>query len=69
MIIQTHHISYDPEWTVDIKGTMHKCLTLIQRTNPTPGQYAILTGFVHAVMYEWNRYRMELDLEDDTESK
>ena len=64
--IQRHHIEYEPEeWIVEIKGFMHRTLTFIQRTNPTPGQYAILTDFLHAVVSEWNRYRRELDLGDD----
>ncbi len=65
MKIQTHHIEYQPkEWAVDIKGDMHKCLTAIQRTNPTQEQYAILTGFLHAVTHEWNRYRKYLDINE-----
>jgi hypothetical protein len=61
MKIQTHHIEYDPEWTVDIKGDMHLCLTSIQRTKPTEEEYAILVGFWHAVSHECNRYRKALD--------
>jgi len=65
MIIQKHHIKYEPEWTVDLKGFMHRTITIIQRTNPTPGQYALLTGFMHAVAHEWNRYREVLDIKDE----
>jgi hypothetical protein len=29
--------------------------------NATPENYAKLTNFMHAVAYEWNRIRQELD--------
>ena len=61
MRIQTHHIEYDPDWTVDIGAYMHKCITVIQRSGTTEERYAILTGFMHALAYEWNRMRRELD--------
>ena len=68
MIINRHHIDYgddgQDEWVVEIKGFMHKTLTIIHRTKPTPGQYAILTDYVHALMAEWNRYRKVIDTED-----
>lgn len=67
-VIQTHHIEYadigDPnskDWTVDVKASWHKVLTVMQRTRPTPLEYALLTGLKHAVDYEWNRYRKVLD--------
>ena len=70
-VIQTHHIEYadigDPDsqdWTVDIKASWHKIITQIQRKKTTPGQYAILTGFVHALLYEWHRMRRELDQDE-----
>ena len=63
--IQTHHIEYKPdEWTVDIAAYMHKCVAIIRRSKPTQERYAILTGFMHAVAYEWNRYRRELDIDE-----
>lgn len=62
---QNHHITYEPEWIVDINALQHKTLTAIQRTKPTPQRYAELTNFLHAVVYEWNRMRQQLDMETD----
>jgi len=59
--INRHHIVYDPEWVVEVNYTQHKVLTIIQRTKATPEKYADLTNFVHSVIHEWNRMRMELD--------
>lgn len=48
-------------WTVELNGQEHRTITTIQRTNPTPEAYARLINFLHAVMYEANRMRMQLD--------
>jgi anaerobic selenocysteine-containing dehydrogenase len=61
MAINRHHVSYDPEWIPEITGIQHKTLMSIQRMNATPENYAKLTNFMHAVAYEWNRIRQELD--------
>ena len=58
---QTHHIIYDPEWTVDIRAYHHKTISIIQRTKSTPEFYADLTSFLHALTWEWNRVRQDLD--------
>jgi len=64
MRMQSHHIEYRPkEWTVVIGAYMHKCITIIQRTKANEEFYAILTGFVHAIVHEWNRVRKDLDKE------
>lgn len=64
--IQQHHITYTPvEWTVDIGMLMHRTISRIQITKATPQQYADLTNFLHAVCYEWNRMRQELDTGQD----
>lgn len=65
-VIQRHHIIYDdtlPEggWVVELNALQHKTITAIQRTNSTEQAYADLTNYVHAVMEEWQRMRMELD--------
>lgn len=62
---QGHHITYEPEWIVDINALQHKTLTTIQRTSATPENYANLTNFVHAVLFEWNRMRQQLDIKDN----
>jgi hypothetical protein len=59
--INAHHICYDPAWIVDIQYTQHKVITALQRTKATSEKYSDLTNFVHALMFEWNRMRMELD--------
>ena len=59
--LQRHHITYDPEWTVDLNMLMHRTISRIQITKATSEQYAWLTNFVHAVNFEHNRMRQELD--------
>lgn len=59
--IQRHHISYDPEWLVEINMLMHRAISRVQATRATPQQYADLTNFLHAVAAEWNRMRLEMD--------
>jgi len=59
--IQEHHISYDPEWTVSINMLMHRTISRIQITKATPEQYARMINFQHAVSFECNRMREELD--------
>jgi hypothetical protein len=60
--IQKHHIIYEPiPWVVEIWMLMHRCLARIQRTKATPEQYAIMINFQHAITFEVNRMRMELD--------
>jgi len=63
--MQGHHISYDPEWVVDIGMLMHRTISRVQITKATPTVYADLTNFMHAVTYEWNRVRKELDIDGD----
>lgn len=58
---QMHHIRYDPEWTVELTGQMHRVITTLQNTNPSPEQYARITNFVHSVVEEWQRMRRDLD--------
>lgn len=65
-MINRHHITYDPEWIVELNGIQHQTLGAIQRTKPTPEKYAALTNFVHAVTYAWNNMRMELDINEQT---
>lgn len=63
-MLQGHHIIYDPEWVVDLRAYHHKTISVIQHTNSTPQFYADLTNFLHSLVYEWNRVRMELDREE-----
>ena len=61
MRLNTHHITYNPAWTVEIQQYQHRCISIIQRTNPTNENYAILINFLHALQWEAVRYRMSLD--------
>lgn len=68
--VQGHHICYSPEWVVDLTSQMHRCISRIQNTKGvTPGQYARVTNFLHAVASEWNRMRQELDTGLDLRQK
>ena len=62
---QRHHITYDPAWTVELNGWQHKVITFIQRMRPTQENYAAVTNFVHALVYEWSRIRCQLDQAED----
>ena len=64
MRLQTHHVSYDPEWTVELQNYMHKTITIIQNAKPTQERYAGLVNFMHALCWEFNRYRAYLDSEE-----
>ena len=60
--IQKHHITYKPvEWMVEMNMLLHRGISRVQQTKATPQAYADLTAFAHAVLFEWNRMRMELD--------
>jgi hypothetical protein len=59
--LQRHHIRYSPEWDVELTGQMHRVITTIQNTNASPEQYARITNFIHSIVEEWNRIRLELD--------
>lgn len=59
--IQRHHITYKPEWVVELNMLMHRCISRTQITKATHPQYALLINFVHALTYEANRMRAELD--------
>lgn len=64
MKLQTHHISYtNPEWTVELQAYQHRCISIVQHTTPTLERYAILINFVHALVWEANRYRAYLDID------
>lgn len=63
--IQLHHITYDPPWIVELNMLMHRTISRIQQTRATPEQYALLVNYNHAVSWECNRMRMELDTKRD----
>lgn len=60
--IQKHHITYKPvEWLLELNMLQHRTISRIQSTKATPMAYADLTNFVHALLFEWNRMRMEME--------
>jgi len=60
--IQRHHLIYKPlEWILPANMLAHRTVSRIQQTRATTQSYADLTAFIHAMMFEWNRMRMELD--------
>lgn len=63
--LQQHHISYEPEWQVELTMQMHRCISRIQITKATTEQYARLTNYIHSLTDEWNRMRKELDIGGD----
>ena len=63
--VNSHHINYETDWSVDLTRQMHTVIGTIQNTKGTVEQYAILTNFVHSLVAEWNRVRMELDVGGD----
>ena len=69
MKFNRHHISYDktvwPEWTVNIPGYFHRTITFLSRMKATPENYAILTDCMHSITHEWNKMRMELDVNEE----
>ena len=67
--IQNHHIAYEPEWMLELNMLQHRTISRIQITKATQEKYAELTNFAHAVLFEWNRMRMELDIGCDLRQK
>jgi hypothetical protein len=60
--IQRHHLIYKPkEWILPANMLAHRTVSRVQQTRATTQAYADLTAFIHAMMFEWNRMRMELD--------
>lgn len=64
--IQKHHITYEPEWIVEVWMLGHRYLSRVQQTKATEQQYADLTNMLHALTYEWCRMRKDLDTGTDT---
>jgi len=60
-MINRHHITYEPEWIVEVNGQWHRSLTILQNMNATEDNYAKVIDLLHAVMYEANRIRQGLD--------
>lgn len=52
---QRHHITYNPEWIVELTGWQHKVVTHLQNMKATQENINQVTGFMNAVIYEWQR--------------
>lgn len=63
--LQMHHVTYEPEWELELTMQMHRTISRIQQTKATPEQYARVINFLHSVSFEANRMRCELDLCQD----
>lgn len=68
--INVHHVVYIgeyifPDWELELNAQAHRLITVVQNTKAAEDKYAMLTNLVHALTYEWNRMRMELDCEDE----
>jgi hypothetical protein len=50
--LQRHHIVYNPEITVGIRGDAHRVLNTIQRTRGSIPQIEWLKDFVMSISYE-----------------
>lgn len=61
-MINNHHIDYEKNWTVELNGQWHRSITILQRMNATPENYAKAINLLHSVTHEANRIRMELDI-------
>ena len=61
MRLNNHHISYDPEWVVEVSWQFHAYISRVQRTRATEESYALLVNELHALSAEVNRQRQELD--------
>ena len=59
--INRHHVRYDPDWVLELNWLQHKTVTNVQQMNSTPENFAKVTNFLHALSFEWNRMRAELD--------
>ena len=46
---QKHHITYKPEWTVELTGWEHKIITHIQRRKAGGENYAATANLMHAL--------------------
>ena len=65
MRLNNHHISYDPEWEVNVSPHFHKYISIVQRTKATNDSYATLINELHSIIAEVNRQRQELDIGKD----
>jgi len=54
-----------PEWVVDVGNNhFHKCLTIVQRMNPTPENLTVIRGLIDSLEYEYLDKRRILDVQE-----
>ena len=63
--LNSHHLSYKSEYTVELHAYAHKTLSTIQRTKATPEQLTLLWNFHRAISLELERMALELDTGQD----
>jgi len=59
-VIQKHHITYEPEWIVEIPARWHREITFIQRRKATPEFEYHLRNLIMALNHELNRVNLQL---------
>ena len=59
-VIQKHHITYEPEFIVQLWARWHREITFIQNTKATPEFERLLKNFVIALQHEWHRVNFQL---------
>lgn len=58
--LNKHHITYDPEWIVEIQARWHREITFIQKTKATPEFERILKNFMMSLQHEYHRVCFQL---------
>lgn len=58
--INRHHITYEPEFIVEIWARWHREITFIQRTKATPEFERLLKNFMMSLQHEWARVCFQL---------
>ena len=59
--LNRHHITYEPEWVVEVQESWHRVISRIQHSHAKPELYRLLINFRHALDHEINRVRQTLD--------
>lgn len=65
MVMQRHHITYNPERIVKIGLQMHECVSRIQHSHSTLERLEIVLNFWDALTFEIQRMMLELIIEED----
>jgi len=67
--LNKHHITYQPEWVVEVWQRHHREITYCQRMKATPENRKHLHNFIQALTHEYNRICFQLfELESKNEN-